>query len=156
MSSHSNILSGLRRSLKAVTDREAVSTVGRIAEKSISFSRDNIKNFLKFLNVTYGKARDDQALIPLIGINTVRSSRARGEVVVGVSAEDLFVKIDSLISMGDDHLSSCRAAYQFKERKKLMDLLRLHGSAERRSMWSSVSHLSAGLAAGLAYPNRSH
>ena len=42
--------------------------------------------------------------------------------------------------MEEDHLRSCRAACQFKERKKLMDLSRLQCSAEKRSLWSSVSH----------------
>lgn len=43
--------------------------------------------------------------------------------------------------MKDDHLSSCHAAHQFKQRKLLRRLLRLHGSAENRSPWSSVWHL---------------
>ena len=60
--------------------------------------------------------------------------------VTDIYIEDLFVEIDSLICMKDDHLGSCHAAHRFKERKKLMRLLRLHGSAEKRSQWSSVWH----------------
>jgi hypothetical protein len=46
--------------LKAVTDGEAVSMIGlAIAEKSILFSKDKIKNYLKFLNSAYKKAREE-------------------------------------------------------------------------------------------------
>jgi hypothetical protein len=48
--------------LKAVTDGEAVSMIGlAIAEKSILFSKDKIKNYLRFLNSAYKKARAELA-----------------------------------------------------------------------------------------------
>jgi hypothetical protein len=48
--------------LKAVTDGEAVSMSRlAIAEKSIQFSKDKIKNYLKFLNSAYKKARAELA-----------------------------------------------------------------------------------------------
>ena len=48
--------------LKAVTDGEALSTIGSaIAERSILFSKDKIKNYLRFLNSAYKKARAELA-----------------------------------------------------------------------------------------------
>ena len=46
--------------LKAVTDEAAVWKVGMaVAEKSILFSTNKIKNYLRFLRVAYRRARDD-------------------------------------------------------------------------------------------------
>jgi hypothetical protein len=55
-------------------------------------------------------------------------------------AGDLFAEIEALLHIGSDHLSLCLAAYEFQQRKKLVDLLRLHGSVEKRSQWYSVWH----------------
>ena len=135
--------------LKAIggsTDEAALGIGLAIAEKSILFSKDKVKNYLKFLKVAYSKARDELATrietqpIDLSKLNTVRSSRTVDGAATDIYAEDLFIEIESLICIKGDHLSSCHAAHQFKQRKKLMHLLRLHGSAEDRSPWSSVWH----------------
>ena len=70
----------------------------------------------------------------------MRKTRAVDGAATDICAEDLFVEIQSLIGIEDDHLSSCHAAHQFKQKKKLMCLLRLHGSTAERSRWYSVWH----------------
>lgn len=69
----------------------------------------------------------------------VRSS-TKLHAATDICTEDLFNEIESLIRLKDDHWNLCHAAHRIKERKKLMQLLRIHGSVEKRSPWSSVWH----------------
>ena len=57
-----------------------------------------------------------------------------------ICAENLFSEIESLICLKDEHWSLCSAAHRFRQRNKLMRLLRSHDSVEERSPWSSVWH----------------
>ena len=62
------------------------------------------------------------------------------DVATNLRAEDLFAEIEALLCVESDHLSLCLAAHEFRQRKALVDLLRLHGSVEKRSQWYLVWH----------------